>query len=195
MPRTRWTVGDVAPRLAFRLPKPRRTPSSKSVRWEESQSRSDVSYWHVGNVPHGERFTTMMFAVPRGSCGTIRCRRPSLSRQGHLIIAHRFSGGTNAHLPPSPGRGDRIPHRDTPPLFVTSSLTSSVPSGTRPLSGITLPPLKRWAIFGCPCRDKERTFGRKHRHWKLISQGTCDFRSCSQHSPRPPDGGPSVISL
>ena len=49
-----WNVGDVAPRLAFRLPKPH-AYGLKGVQREESQSRSDVSYGHVGNVPHSIR--------------------------------------------------------------------------------------------------------------------------------------------
>ena len=68
----------------------------------------------------------------------------------------------------SPGRGDRpLPHGIAPP--VTSppiSQASAVPRGTRRLVRIAFPPLKRWAIVGCPWRDKTRSFRWKNSHRK-----------------------------
>ena len=66
------------------------------------------------------------------------------------------------------GATDTRTMRVTPPPI---SRASAVPDGTWRFDGIALPPLKRWAIFGCPCRDKTRSFRKKHSPGKpwLIS--------------------------
>jgi hypothetical protein len=56
----------------------------------------------------------------------------------------------------SPDRGDRNSHRDS--SSHRESPESAVPDGTHSQIGIALPPLKRWAIIGCPYRDRIRRF-------------------------------------
>ena len=68
----------------------------------------------------------------------------------------------------SPGRGDRpFPHSIAAPLASPPiSQASAVPQGTRRFVRIAFPPLKRWAIVGCPWRDKIRSFRWKNSHRK-----------------------------
>ena len=59
----------------------------------------------------------------------------------------------------SPGRGDR--HSLDGLTFPQISPAFVVPGGTGRFGWIALPPLKRWAIVGCPWRDKTRRFFRE----------------------------------
>ena len=60
----------------------------------------------------------------------------------------------------SPARGDRISHRvfASTAMRLRISQASAVPDGTGWFVVIAFPPLKRWAIVGCPWRDKDRSF-------------------------------------
>ena len=60
----------------------------------------------------------------------------------------------------SPGRGDR--HALDGLTFPQISPASVVPGGTGRFVGIALPPLNRWAIVGCPWRDKTRRLFREY---------------------------------
>ena len=85
-------------------------------------------------------------------------KHPSLSREGHPTVAHRFNGGK------------AIPTKPTSPVRDGRRLRKSGSRGRwcednrasfcHPCRGfgrerLVVPPLKRWAIVGCPWRDKE----------------------------------------
>ena len=83
------------------------------------------------------------------------CR--SLSRQGHPKIAHRFIGGTSVdEKAPAPTGATEIAalvEHFSSRMMPFREILSSLP-GLNPLSRLSVPPLKRWAIVGSPCGTK-----------------------------------------
>ena len=131
---------------------------------------------------HGMKHTKM-HASPQSS----RNRRHSLSRQGHSKIAHRFSGGTHECKTTTAPAGATvlrtIPSSHLSRRHCFRRLLPSL-AGLRGWFGIALPPLKRWAILGCPWRDKARRSRRKAPHWKPCPSMPADIsrRTTQQQS-------------
>ena len=107
---------------------------------------------------------------------------PILSRQGHSIIAHRSNGGRviSASRQVPSGAVDSGDHQynEVPRCEILSPLPG-LWTGRESLD----PPLKRWAIFGCPWRDKKCYCSRSSYLYNWNDSASGSDQSCSQPGP------------
>ncbi len=153
-------------------------PGENALWYAECESRSDIADGPPANAKPAvalashRRFGCQTGLRPLGWETTVREGREFREVRLYLVAQALFvPPGTSDNSPPlqrwvprishvhSPGRGDR--HSLDGLTFPQISPASVVPGGTGRFVWIALPPLKRWAIVGCPWRDKTRRFFRE----------------------------------
>ena len=123
--------------------------SAESLAWRSAARASLVTpSLDLRMNSHPQRFRRVRDA--QCDCSTALGACPSSSRQGRFDTSppfQRWVNGANPVVESRQGRQKLLPHRPH-----TKRLSPLTGLGRSQVWG---PPLKRWAMIGCPCRDKE----------------------------------------